>query len=131
VELNPVSKKKPAEEWMRRKRKPSEKECEEEYLESRGWPRDNLWPGDADLCWVILQNAVLGGVLQILLQELGLNPIAYGGHIGINSLGARLGLLRGGHGDTDGGRSSLAHGGGARAGALTGREERCTVMAGR
>jgi hypothetical protein len=76
VELNPVSKKKPAEEWMRRKGKPSEKESKEEYPESRGWPGDDLWPGNTDLYWVVLQNAGLGGILPIPLQELGLDPIA-------------------------------------------------------
>jgi hypothetical protein len=48
-ELNPVCKKKPAEEFMRGKRKPPENESKEEYPASSGWPRDDFWPADADL----------------------------------------------------------------------------------
>jgi hypothetical protein len=46
---------------------------------------------------VILQDADLGGILEILLQELGLDPIAHSGHVGIGGLG--LGFLCGNRGD--------------------------------
>jgi hypothetical protein len=119
MELNPVSKEEPVEEWMWRKRKPSEKESKEDYPESCGWPRDDLWPSDVNLRWAVLQNADLRGVLQIFFQKFGLDPVAHGGRIGIGGLGAHLGLLHGGRGGTGGGRTSLAHGGGAKVGALT------------
>jgi hypothetical protein len=122
VELNPISKEEPMEEWMRGKRKPSEKESEEDYPESRGWPRDDFWPSNVNLRWVDLQNADLRGILQIFFQKLGLDPVALGGRVGINGLGALLGFLRGGRDGADDGRTSLAHGGNAQAGALTERE---------
>jgi hypothetical protein len=37
VKLNPIGKEEPAEEWMWRKRKSSEKKGEEKYPKSRGW----------------------------------------------------------------------------------------------
>jgi hypothetical protein len=49
MELNPVCEKTSAEEFMRRKRKPSENESKKEFPESCGWPRVDLWPTDADL----------------------------------------------------------------------------------
>jgi hypothetical protein len=67
MELNPIREKKPTEEFMRGKRKPSENESKEEYPESSGWPRDDFWSADADLHRVILQNADLRGILQISL----------------------------------------------------------------
>jgi hypothetical protein len=122
MELNPICEKKPAEEFMRGKRKPSENESKEEYPESSGWPRDDFWSADADIHRVILQNADLHGILQISLQKLGLDPVAHGGRFGISDLGARLGLLSSSRSGVGSARSSLAHGGSARAGALTERE---------
>jgi hypothetical protein len=118
VDLNPVSKEELAEEQMRRKRKPSEEESEEDYPESRGRPRGDFWPSNVNFCWVILQDADLCGILQILFQKLGLDPVAHSGCIGIDGLGVRLGLLRGGRGDTSGGGTSFAHGSGTQVGAL-------------
>jgi hypothetical protein len=131
VELNPVSKEEFAEERMQRKRKPSEEESEEDYLKSHGRPRDDFWPRDVNFCWVILQDAGLRGVLQILFQKLGLDLVAHGGRISINDLGVRLGLLRDGRGDNSGEGTSFAHGGGTQVGTLVEWEQRCTVMAGR
>jgi hypothetical protein len=130
MELNPVSKEEPVEEWMQRKRKLSEKQSKEVYPESCGWPRDDLWPSYVNLRWVVFQNADLRGVLQILFQKLGLDLVAHGGCVGIGDLGAHLGLLCGGRGGTSGGRTSLAHDGGTKAGALSEREQRRTRMAG-
>jgi hypothetical protein len=79
VEPNPVCKEESAEEFMWRKRKPAEDESEKEYPESRGWPRDDFWSTNANLHGVILQNAGLRGLLQIPLQELGLDPVFHGG----------------------------------------------------
>jgi hypothetical protein len=104
VKLNPIRKEEPAEEWMRRKRKSTKKEGEEEYSEPRRWSGNDLWPGDVDLRRVVFEDADLGGILQVLLQELGLDPIAHSGHVGIGGLG--LGFLH-----TGGGVASLAHGG--------------------
>jgi hypothetical protein len=67
VKLNPISKEEPEEEWMWGKRKSLEKEGEVKYLESRGWSRNDFWPGDVDFRRIILQDADLGGVLQVLL----------------------------------------------------------------
>jgi hypothetical protein len=128
VELNLVSKKESTKERMRWKRKPSKVEGKEDYPESRGRPRDDFWPSDVNFCWVILQDAGLRGVLQILLQKLGLDPVAHGGHVGIGGLGVRLGLLRGGRRDTSSGGTSLAHGGGTQEDTLAKWEQRCTVM---
>jgi hypothetical protein len=131
VELNPISKEKLVEEWMRGKRKPSEKESKEDYPESGGWPRDDLRPSDVDLRWVVLQNADLCGVLQIFFRKLGLDPVAHGQRVGIGGLGAHLVLLHGDRGGTSDGRTSFAHGGGTKVGALSEREQIRTVMAGR
>jgi hypothetical protein len=42
VKLNLISKEEPAEEWMRRKRKSTEKEGGEKYPEARGWSRNDF-----------------------------------------------------------------------------------------
>jgi hypothetical protein len=109
VKLNPVRKEESAEEGMRRKRESSEKEGEEKYSEARGWSRNDFWPSNENFHWVILEDANFLGALQFLLQELGLDPVAHSGRIGIGGLG----LL---HGSTGGGRASLAHGSGAQLG---------------
>jgi hypothetical protein len=67
MELNSVCKEESAEEFMQRKRKPTEDESKKEYPESHRWPRDDFWSADANLNGVILQNAGLRGLLQILL----------------------------------------------------------------
>jgi hypothetical protein len=90
MKLNPVGKKKPAKERMRGKGKSSKKKGEEEYPEPCRQSRDNLRPGDLDLCRIVLQDANLGGVLPVLLQEFGLDPVAHGGRIGVSGLGLRL-----------------------------------------
>jgi hypothetical protein len=82
VKLNPIGKEEPADERMRRKRKSSEEEGEEKYPESCGWSRNDFRPGDLDFYWIILQDADLCVALPVLLQELGLDPIAHRGRIG-------------------------------------------------
>jgi hypothetical protein len=67
VKLNPIGKKKPAEERMRGKRKPPEEKCKEEYPEARGWSGNDLRSGDESFRWIILQNADFLGALQFLL----------------------------------------------------------------
>jgi hypothetical protein len=129
MKLNPISKEEPAEEWMRRKRKSSEKEGEEKYPESCGWLGHNFGPGDVDFRRVILQDANLRGILQVLLQELSMDLVAHSGHVGIGGLG--LGFLRDGRGGADGGGSSFAHGGGAQEGTLAEWKQGYTGMAGR
>jgi hypothetical protein len=129
MELNPISKEVSAEERMRGKRKPSEKESKEDYPEFHGRPRDDFWPSNVNLRWVILQDADLHGILKILFQKLGLDPVAHGGRIGISGLNLRLGLLRGGRGDTSGRGTSFAHGDGAQVGTFREWEQKCTVMA--
>jgi hypothetical protein len=44
MEMNPISKEEPAEEWMWGKRKHSEKKSKEDYPESSGRPRDDFCP---------------------------------------------------------------------------------------
>jgi hypothetical protein len=67
VELNPVCKKKPTEEFVWGKGKPSENEGKEEYPESSRRSRNDLRYANADIRGVILQNADLHGILQIFL----------------------------------------------------------------
>jgi hypothetical protein len=116
VKLNPVSEKKPVEERMRGKGKSSEKKGEEEYPEPCRRSRDNIRPDDLDFCQIVLQNTNLGGVLPVLLQELGLDLVAHGGRIGVGGLGLRLlGGASSGIGNGAGDRGgSLAHSGGSQ-----------------
>jgi hypothetical protein len=67
MDLNPVYKKESAEEFMQRKGKPAEDKSKKEYPQSCGRLRDDFWPADANLHGVILQDAGLRDLLQILL----------------------------------------------------------------
>jgi hypothetical protein len=66
-------------------------------------------PGDENFRRVILQDANFLDTLEFLLQELGLDPVAHSGGVGIGGLG----LLYSGGGTGSGG-ASLAHGGSAQ-----------------
>jgi hypothetical protein len=121
MKLNPISKEEPAEEWMRRKRKSSDKEGEEKYPEARGWSRNDFQPSDDNFRWLILQDANLFGALQFLLQELGLDPIAHSGRVGIGGLGFL-------HGGASGGGASLAHGSSTQVGTHRKWEQRRAAM---
>jgi hypothetical protein len=113
VKLNPISEKKTTKERMRGKRKPPEEKCKEEYPEARGWSENDFRAGGESFRRIILQKADLLDALQLLLQELGLDPVTDGGHVGVRGLG----LFHGGAGGgTGGGRAPLAHDGGAQLG---------------
>jgi hypothetical protein len=122
MKLNLVSKEESAEEGMQRKRKSVEKESEEKYPEARGWLGNDFGSSDEDFRWIILQDANLLGALQLLLQELGLDPVAYSGCVGIGGPG----FLRGG---ASGGGASLAHDGGTQLGTHRKWEQRCAARA--
>jgi hypothetical protein len=107
VELNPVSKKKTAEERMRGKRQTPQQEGNEDYPESRRRPGNDLRAGGERLRRRVLQESHLLGLGQFLVPNLGLDPAANGGAVGIG----RLGLLGDGAGSgTSGGGAPLAHG---------------------
>jgi hypothetical protein len=118
MELNPIGKKKAAEELMQRKREAAEDKCKKKYPESHRWHGNDFWPADADFRGVVLQNAALHNLMHVLIQELGVALVAHGGRIRISSFRGFLGLLRGTRCSAGGGRSSLAHGGGVGVEAL-------------
>jgi hypothetical protein len=124
VKLNPIGEEEPAEERMWGKRKSSEEKGEEKYLEPCWRSRDDFRPGNLDFRRIILQDANLYGILPVLLQEFGLDPIAHRGRIGVGGLG--LGFLCGGAGC---GGASLAQGGGAQLGTHRQWEQRCEAWA--
>jgi hypothetical protein len=111
MELNPISKKKTAEERMRRKRQTPQQEGNKNYPESRRRPGNDLRAGGKRLRRRVLQEAHLLGLGQLLVPDLVLDPTANGGAVGIG----RLGLLgSGASGGTGGGGAPLAHGLGAQ-----------------
>jgi hypothetical protein len=123
VELNPVSKEKTSEERMRGKRKPSKEKSEKDYPKARRWPGYDFWTGGENLRQIILQEADLLGARQLLVADLGLDPVPNNGLVRIGGLG----LFRGGTGRS---RVSLAHGGGAQQELRrNGRWERCVTGA--
>jgi hypothetical protein len=83
VKFNPIGEKKTTKERMRGKRKPPEEKCEEEYPKARGWSGNDFRAGGESFRWIILQEADLLGALLFLLQELGLDPVADGGRVGV------------------------------------------------
>jgi hypothetical protein len=111
MELNPIRKEKAAKKRVRGKRKSSEDESEKDYSEARGRPGDDLWTGDEGLRQIILENANLFGVQHLLVSNLGLDPIANDGGVGVRGLGP---LNSGTGGGAGRGRASFAHDGGAQ-----------------
>jgi hypothetical protein len=111
MELNPISKKKTTEERMQGKGQTPQQEGDENYPESRRRLGNDFRTGGERLRRRVLQEAHLLGLGQLLLPDLGLDPAANDGAIGIG----RLGLLGGGtSGGASGGRVPLAHGLGAQ-----------------
>jgi hypothetical protein len=111
MELNPICKEKAAKKRVRRKRESSEDEGKEDYPEAWRRPGDDFWTGDEGLRWIILENANLIGVRQLLVPNLGLDPITDDRGVGVRGLGPLSGGTGGGAGH---GRASFAHGGGAQ-----------------
>jgi hypothetical protein len=111
MELNPISEKKTTEERMRGKGQTPQQEGNENYPESRRRPGNDLRTGGERLRRRVLQEAHLLGLGQLLLPDLGLDPAANDGAIGIGCLGLLGGGASGGAG---GGRAPLAHGLGAQ-----------------
>jgi hypothetical protein len=110
-ELNPIRKEKAAKKRVRGKRKSSEDEGKEDYSEAWGRPGDDLWTGDEGLRRIILENADLLDVRQLLVPNLGLDPIIDDGGVGVRGLGP---LSSGAGGGAGRGRASFAHSGGAQ-----------------
>jgi hypothetical protein len=92
MELNPISEKKTAEERMRGKRQTPQQEGNKNYPESRRRPGNDLRAGGERLRRRVLQEAHFLGLGQLLVPDLGLDPAANDGAVGIG----RLGLLGGG-----------------------------------
>jgi hypothetical protein len=68
---------------VRGKRKPPKEKCKEDYPESRGWTGNDFRAGGKSLRQIILQDADLLGALQVLLLDLGLDPVPNGGRVGV------------------------------------------------
>jgi hypothetical protein len=111
MELNPIRKKKAAKKRVRGKRKSSEDGSKKDYPEAWGQPRDDLWTGDEGLHRIILENADLFGVRELLVSDLGLDPIANDRGIGVRGLGP---ISSGAGGGASHGRASFAHDGDAQ-----------------
>jgi hypothetical protein len=92
MELNPICKKKTAEERMRGKGQTPQQEGNEYYPESRRRPGDDLRAGGERFRRRVLQEAHLLGLGQFLVPDLGLDPMADDGAVGVGCLG----LLGGG-----------------------------------
>jgi hypothetical protein len=109
MELNPICKEETPEERMRRKQKPSKEKCEKNYLETRRWTGNDFRAGGKNRRWVILQEADFLGIRQLLVTDLGLDPVPNDGLVCISGLGFFHGGTTGGIGRS---RVPLAHGGG-------------------
>jgi hypothetical protein len=94
VKLNPISKKVTSKERMRGKREPPKEEREEKYPEARRWPGYDFRTGGENFRRIVLQHADLLGARQLLVSNLGLDPIPNSGRVSVGGLG----LLRGGTG---------------------------------
>jgi hypothetical protein len=127
VKMNPISKKEASKERMQGEREPPKEECKEKYPEARGWLGNYFWTGGESFRRIVLQDADLLDARQLLLLDLGLDPIPNSRRVGV----CGLGLLRGGAaGGTGRGRASLTHEGGAQWGShRNGRKERCVAGA--
>jgi hypothetical protein len=76
MELNPICKEKTTKKRVRWKRHPSEHKGKKNYPEAWRPPGDDLWTGDERLRRIVLENADLLGVRQLLVPNLGLDPVA-------------------------------------------------------
>jgi hypothetical protein len=127
MELNLVSKEETSEERMRGERKPSKEKSEKDYPEARRWLGYDFRAGGENLCQIILQEADLLSARQLLVADLGLDPVPNNGQVRIGGLGFFCGSTAGGAGH---GRASFAHGGGAQQELhRNGRWERCVTGA--
>jgi hypothetical protein len=111
MELNPICKEKAAKKGVRWKQQSSEHESKKKYPKAWRRPGDDLWTGSERFRWIVLENANLLGVRQLLVPNLGLDPVADDGGVGVCGLGPLGGVAGGG---ASHGRASLAHSGGAR-----------------
>jgi hypothetical protein len=71
MKLNPIRKEKAAKKRVRGKRKSSENEGKKDYPKAWGQPGDDLWASDEGLRQIILENADLFGIRQLLVPDLG------------------------------------------------------------
>jgi hypothetical protein len=92
VKLNPVGKEKTSKERMRGKQKSPKKKCKKDYPEARGWTGKDFRADGKSLRRIVLQDADLLGALQVLLLDVGLDPVPNGGRVDIHGFC----LLRGG-----------------------------------
>jgi hypothetical protein len=86
LKLNPISKKEASKERMRGEREPPEEECEEKYPEAHGWPRNDFQTSGESFHRIVLQDADLLGARQLLISDLGLDPVPNSGRFGIYGL---------------------------------------------
>jgi hypothetical protein len=96
VKLNPVGKEKTSKERMRGKRKPPKEKCKKDYPEARGWTGNDLRAGSKSLRRIIFQDADLLGTLQLLVLDLGLDPVPNGGRVSVRGFGLLCGGASGG-----------------------------------
>jgi hypothetical protein len=96
---------------VRGKQKSSEDEGKKDYPEAWERPVNDLWTSDEGLHRIILENADLLGVRQLLVPDLGLDPITNDGGVGVRGLGP---LSSGTGGSAGRDRASFAHNGGAQ-----------------
>jgi hypothetical protein len=87
VKLNPIGKEKTSKERMRGKQKPPKEKCKKDYSEARGWTGNNLWAGIKSLRWIIFQDADLLSTLQLLVMDLGLDPVPNSRRVGVHGFG--------------------------------------------
>jgi hypothetical protein len=111
MKLNPIREEKTTKKRVWGKRQSWEHEGKKNYPKAWRRPGDDLWTGDERLRWIIFENADLLGVRQLLVPNLGLDPVANDGGVGVRGLGP---LSGGAGGGASRGRASLAHSGGAQ-----------------
>jgi hypothetical protein len=111
MKLNPIRKEKATKKRVWGKRQPSEHEGKKNYPKAWRRPGDDIWTGDERLRQIILENADLLGVRQLLVPNLGLDPVADDGGVGVRGLGP---LSSGAGGGAGRGRACLPHSGGAQ-----------------
>jgi hypothetical protein len=72
---------------MRGKRKPPKEKCKKDYPEARGWLGYDFRTGGEDLRRIVLQEADLLGARQLLVADLGLDPVPNNGLVSLGGLG--------------------------------------------
>jgi hypothetical protein len=105
MKLNPICEEKATKKRVWGKRQSSEHEGKKNYPKAWRRPRDDFWTGDKRLRRIVLENADLLGVRELLVPNLGLDLVADDGGVGVHGLGPLSGGAGGGAGCS---RASLA-----------------------